>query len=603
MVGVKENIFNFFNRIFRKNSTPMIANIIKQNYTEYRRTYDTVSKISSVLEEMDAYLIGGFSVAIQANQDLYRQNDDIDIMCKEEDLSRLIVELQRIGYIVDDRRDIRTRNVVNSDGHFLARDHELNANTKNKNMLGIGIFTYQVKGKEVITHSYAFEEKERKFVGTEKVMPRELFDLMYDNRAIEYKGMKLKTQSKEYIYMTKSSGFRAKDKLDVSVIETILNDKSKEKIARIKELDTKTRTYRLVYDKHGRIESRTKVPTLKEKVDFYLDSLFMSSSTKSPEQIIADVLQSDEYHRIIINHPEINSLIASWKEKSKKNIYKDKIELLTKKYSRCLESFSKDAIDNALDFLQRRNTNNGRNDKDIELCKEAKEIFKLMQEYGQSIKEIFVDNNINITHITNVAPEKLEGGILRRTLDKANMYETERIDGVFASSSPVNDNNPYIARTSSGMIKLGKSTYIYGGDNITVTQDSEGKKHAILKKPSYIYYINPASFTPVCNLTINPNTHKPVFEFSEEWISDTTIDVFNSNQTRNIDKVEDITNLLKHNTILCDVKSQDIGIKARQLKSREKFLQYVTEKINDGSVRNINQETGINVRSLSGIDR
>lgn len=325
MVGVKENIFNFFNRIFRKNSTPMIANIIKQNYTEYRRTYDTVSKISSVLEEMDAYLIGGFSVAIQANQDLYRQNDDIDIMCKEENLSRLIVELQRIGYIVDDKRDIRTRNVVNSNGHFLARDHELNANTKNKNMLGIGIFTYQVKGKEVITHSYAFEENERKFVGTEKVMPRELFDLMYDNRAIEYKGMKLKTQSKEYIYMTKSSGSRAKDKLDVSVIETILNDKSKEKIARIKELDTKTRTYRLVYDKHGRIESRTKVPTLKEKVDFYLDSLFMSSSTKSPEQIIADVLQSDEYHRIIINHPEINSLIASWKEKSKKIYIKIKL--------------------------------------------------------------------------------------------------------------------------------------------------------------------------------------------------------------------------------------------------------------------------------------
>ena len=123
-MGVKENIFNFFNRIFRKNSTPMIANVTKQNYTEYRRTYNTLLKISRALEEIDAYLIGGVSSAIQTNQDLYRQNDDIDIRCKEEDLSRLIVALQKIGYIVDDRRNIRTRNVVRSDGQFIAKDHE-----------------------------------------------------------------------------------------------------------------------------------------------------------------------------------------------------------------------------------------------------------------------------------------------------------------------------------------------------------------------------------------------------------------------------------------------------------------------------------------------
>lgn len=602
MSGVREKIFKLFNRIFRINSTPMIADVTTQNYTEYRKTYDTLSKMSNVLDGIDAYLIGGICTAILTNQDLYRQNSDLDIMCKEEDLPRLIQKLKEIGYSIDDRRNIKTRNLINSDGIFQAIDHELNANIKSQNMLGIGIFTYQVKGNEVITHSYAFEEKEGKFVGTEKVMPKELFDLMYDSRIIDYKNLKLKTQSKEYLYMVKNRNSREKDKLDASIIEPILDDKSRLRIARIKELEAKTRTYRIVYDRDGKVESRTKYFTLEEKVYSYLDSLFMNSSDKTPEQIIVDVLHSDEYYRIVESYPEINSLIENWKEKSKNYTYQDKIKLLTASYSKRLESFSKSAIDSALDFLHQRYINHGKSDNDIELSNEAKEIFKLMHEYGQAIKKIFVDNNINITHITSIAPDKLEGGVLRKSLDKANNYETERVNGVFASSSPVNGSNPYIARNSSGMILLGGSTYIFGSDNITVTQDSEGKKHAILKQPNYIYYINPETFTPVCNLTINSNTHKPVFEFSEEWISDTEIDISNPHQVKNIDKVDDVTSLLEHYTILCDVKSQGIGIEARQ-KSRAYAIKFITEKINEGSIRNINQETGINDKFLSDINR
>ena len=603
MLGLKENIIKFFNIILRRNTTPMITNVTKQNYDEYSKTYNTLSKIFSKLDGANAYLMGGISAAIQTNQDLYRQNNDIDIMCNEGELSRLVEILQKIGYSVDDRRGIKTRNVVDSQGHFQAIDHELNAYTKNKNMLGVGIFTYQVKGVEVVTHSYAFEEKEGRIVGTEKVIPKELFDLMYDDRIIDYKGMKLKTQSKEYIYMTKSRGYREKDKIDASIIESTLDDKSKAKIYRIKELETKTRTYRLLYGKDGKVESRTKLPTLEEKVNAYLDSLFMKDTTKTSEQIISDVFQSDEYHRIVDSHPEVDSLIESWKERAKNYTYKEKVELLTHSYSKRLKDFSKESIDNALDFLHRRQINHGKSDSDIELSDEAKEIFKLMQEYGQSIKIIFVDNNINLTHITSIAPEKLEGGEIRKSLNRANNYETERVDGVFASSSTVDGNNPYIARNNSGMIRLDRSTYVYGSDNITVTQDSEGKKHAVLKQPNYIYHINPESFTPVCNLTINPHTHQPVFEFSEEWISDTAIDIYNPNQMRGVDEIKDVTSLLENYTILCDIRRQGIGIKSRQLKSKEETLQYVAEKIKDGSVININQETGINDRDLSGIDR
>ena len=139
MLGLKENIIKFFNIILRRNTTPMITNVTKQNYDEYSKTYNTLSKIFSKLDGANAYLMGGISAAIQTNQDLYRQNNDIDIMCNEGELSRLVEILQKIGYSVDDRRGIKTRNVVDSQGHFQAIDHELNAYTKNKNMLGVGI--------------------------------------------------------------------------------------------------------------------------------------------------------------------------------------------------------------------------------------------------------------------------------------------------------------------------------------------------------------------------------------------------------------------------------------------------------------------------------
>ncbi len=603
MPNIRENIIIFFRNIFKSNKTPMIADVTKENYNEYRLSYDTLSKVFSQLEGIDAYLIGGISAAIQTNQDLYRQNSDIDIMCKIEDLQRLVGTLQKLGYKVEDRRDIKTRNRVDENGNFHAMDHELNADTDNKNMLGIGIFTYQEKGNTVITHSYAFNEREGRVVGTEKEMPRELFELMYDKRTIDYKGMKLKTQSKEYIYMSKISGKRDKDKLDASIIEPSIDEKSREKIARIRELQAKTRSYRVLYDKDGKIESRTKTLSLEEKVNDYLDSLFMKDSKKTPEEIAQDVIKSDDYKRLIVNHPELDSLIADWKQRSINYTYQDKIKLLTKSYTETLGKFSRKSIDNALEFLHNRRINGGRKDKDIPLTDEAKEIFELMKKYEQEIKNIFVDNNVCLTHITSISPEKMEGGVLRKTIDRANNYETERVDGVFASSTPVDGNNPYIARNNNGMILLGSSTYIYGGDNIDVIQGTDGSKHAILRQPNYVYSIYPQKFKPVCTLIIDSKTHKPAFEFSEEWISDSEVDISDPTQVRGVEEVRDVTSLLEHYTILCDKNSEGVGIKARQMKSKDEAIQYISKSIEEGRIRNINKETGINVRDISGMDR
>ena len=295
----------------------------------FRKTYDTLLKVFSKTEGLDLFLVGGISAAIQTNKDLYRQNADIDIMCKDEHLPALIEVLEKTGYTVDDRRGIKTRNNVAIDGQFTARDHELNADMKNKKLLGVGIFVYSEQGDEVLTHSYAYEEKEGRVVGMERVIPKELFELMHEDNAVDYKGVKLKSQSKEYIYLRKRAGKREKDKVDADIIEPTLDDKSREKILRIKELESKTKLYRLMYDKDGNVESREKVPSEEDKINSYLDSLYMKSSSKTPEQIVDDVLHSEEYARIINERPQIDSLIKGWSEKAKKQ--KDAMEFVEKK--------------------------------------------------------------------------------------------------------------------------------------------------------------------------------------------------------------------------------------------------------------------------------
>lgn len=176
------------------------------------------------------------------------------------------------------------------------------------------------------------------------------------------------------------------------------------------------------------------------------------------------------------------------------------------------------------------------------------------------------------------------------------MYETERVDAVFASSTPVDGKNPYIAWKDGELVKLGGSEYIYGNDNIEITKDSEGKNHAMLKEPNYIYHISPEKFEPVCNFTIDKTTNEPVFEFSDEWISDTEVDISDNKQVKKIEEVKDVTNILESNTILCDKYNKRIGIQAKDCKSRGKRMQFIAEKIQEGSVRYINGEAGINAR-------
>ena len=335
---------------------------------------------------------------------------------------------------------------------------------------------------------------------------------------------------------------------------------------------------------------------IEDKVNEKLDTLYMKSTTKTPEEIIEDIIKSHAYSKVIVEHPETKLLLDNWKEKSKNYTYRDKIRLIGEEYSKKLQYFDKKDIDNAISFLKKRYQNHGRDNEDIELSDEAKEIFELKTEYGKEIKKIFIDNNIDLTHITSISPKELEGGVLRKSIDSLNMYETERVDAVFASSTPIDGKNPYIAWKDGELVKLGDAEYIYGNNNIEIIKDSEGKNHAMLKEPNYIYHINPEKFEPVCNFTIDKITNEPVFEFSDEWISDTEVDISDNNQVRKVEEVRDVTNILENHTILCDKYSQRIGMKAITFKNKEEGMKFIAGKIREGSVRNINEETGINDR-------
>ena len=335
---------------------------------------------------------------------------------------------------------------------------------------------------------------------------------------------------------------------------------------------------------------------IEDKVNEKLDTLYMKSTTKTPEEIIEDIIKSHAYSKVIVEHPETKLLLDNWKEKSKNYTYRDKIRLIGEEYSKKLQYFDKKDIDNAISFLKKRYQNHGRDNEDIELSDEAKEIFELKTEYGKEIKKIFIDNNIDLTHITSISPKELEGGVLRKSIDSLNMYETERVDAVFASSTPIDGKNPYIAWKDGELVKLGDSEYIYGNNNIEIIKDSEGKNHAMLKESNYIYHINPEKFEPVCNFTIDKKTNEPVFEFSDEWISDTEVDISDNNQVRKVEEVRDVTNILENHTILCDKYSQRIGMKAITFKNKEEGMKFIAGKIREGSVRNINEETGINDR-------
>ena len=283
---------------------------------KYKNTYTTIEKIYNKINKsgINAYMVGGISVAIQSNIDLYRQNSDIDLMIEKKDLEELIQILKKVGYKVEDRTGILTKNYIDENGTFYAKGHDLDAHIKDINMLGVGIFVYERNEGTIIKTSYAYDEREKCIIGFRKVMPEELFDLIYDNNEINYKGTMVKCQSKEYTYLSKSIGTREKDKIDASVMEKYIGPQEQKRIDRIKILQKRIKEYKIKYGKDGNTISSEKLPGIEEKIEKFISQIAQANKGLSDEELKQIILNDETVKGYMEQDEDINVIMNLWKE-------------------------------------------------------------------------------------------------------------------------------------------------------------------------------------------------------------------------------------------------------------------------------------------------
>lgn len=312
--GYEEYIKQFREKFSEKVSEYFSKKQGKEKMGNYASTYNTMKRVYDEVNSADinAYMIGGISSAIQANIDLYRQNEDIDLMVDIKDLDKLIERLRKLGYRVEDKRANLTENYVDANGVFHPMDHELNADINDGNMLGVGIFLFERKDGTVITNSYAYDEREGCVIGTQKVMPEELFDLMYSSKKIDYKGTQVRCQSKEFTYLSKSNGTREKDKMDASIIEKYIGDDEQKRIDRIKILQKRIQQYRIMYDKDGNVISSEKLPSIEDKIARFISKIASSNAGVSNEEIKKIVLGNDFVKKMMEQDEDIRKIMGLW---------------------------------------------------------------------------------------------------------------------------------------------------------------------------------------------------------------------------------------------------------------------------------------------------
>lgn len=258
------------------------------------------------------------------------------------------------------------------------------------------------------------------------------------------------------------------------------------------------------------------------------------------------------------------------------------IKQIQDKYKAVLDRIPDELIDDTISVIKGKKRTNAETDK----------VLEIMEKFKKDIKRIMIINGETLTHITSVAPENMRNGRIEKSINRENNYRTEVGDWVFAGSY-IDGTDPYIARNSEdGMIILNHDTYIYGGDNIDVKTDIDGKKHAILRKPNYVYRLNPERFTPVVTLLRN-NKGRPFFHFSREWVSDKDVCLDMPNQVLGIEEVIDVTELLEHCQIFSDIHKSNLARKLRSVEKEDR-LSFMRKLVNSGELRYLNYETGIN---------
>lgn len=283
----------------------------------------------------------------------------------------------------------------------------------------------------------------------------------------------------------------------------------------------------------------------------------------------------------------------------------EKIEKLRREYTDILKTQSHQSIEDALKVLNYyhglcRKYEHSTVRIDLKaMDKETAKIFELINQYKIGLRDILIENGEVLTHISSKSPENMQDGKIKRSIKVLNQYEDERDDWVFASSSPVDGTNIYIAIKSEGVIKFTKDNdYVFGGDNMIVEQDEQGDNHVYLREPNYAYLISPLKFLPVVAIRKDSEGY-PHFIFDDEWVSNEDVDLNDKNQVIGEPiEIRDVTDIVRHNQIFCDINLTNEGNNIKNAKNEEEGIALIKDGIHNGRLRYINGEANINVNNL-----
>lgn len=185
---------------------------------------DIICDFGSLLNKNNIkfYLVGAIGAYIDANLNLTRKHDDIDILIEEKDVVVLKSILYNTIYHLKDSRFYNNR-VLNSNGYVDGTkeyEHEIIINIDNSN-IHIGLFLYRMSEDTYTLIDYFFDGKMKKL---ERSLPIRYFYNSYDDTPKIINNVKIFTVRKEYVYKNKLVSKREKDLYDIKLLEPFIDE-------------------------------------------------------------------------------------------------------------------------------------------------------------------------------------------------------------------------------------------------------------------------------------------------------------------------------------------------------------------------------------------
>ena len=174
--------------------------------------------------------MGALPCFLKVGIPLFRYHDDIDIMINEDDIPKVAVLVERLGYIFQDDRFPNIDRL-----HEMMEKkppHTVLAQNPN-NEFHLGFFTFRREKDESITmREYSHEEKNGDVIVNvlERTSTPIGTSLRYDDNSTEYNGTSFRTSTVESIYNLKSYTKRPKDITDMQKLEPYIDKEKLEQI-------------------------------------------------------------------------------------------------------------------------------------------------------------------------------------------------------------------------------------------------------------------------------------------------------------------------------------------------------------------------------------